>query len=99
VLVEQRFLRNQYLYLVVVAGMLAPASLLVLRVSTLRASVLPRHDGELQACGVGLLMVMLSSVVVISLSTRKWIPAIAVVSACVALIAASLRPLDGQDVA
>jgi hypothetical protein len=76
----------------------ALASLLVLLLSTLRASFSPGSDAELRVCGVGVLMAMISSVVMISLS-RIWIAAVVVVSGCVAVIAASQRHAEGRDVA
>jgi hypothetical protein len=71
----------------------------VLLLSTLRASSSRGSDAELRACGVGELMAMISSVVMISLSPRNWIAAVVVVSGCVAVIAASQRHAEGRDVA
>ncbi len=100
----RRFLHNQYLYLVLVAGVPGLIAFLVFLGKTLRlAWRRNERDPSMAACGVGLATIMLSSVVMLYFSVPDMTAAIGVISgAIVASTARSAAPetawrRDGHD--
>ena len=85
---RQLYLHNQYLYLVVAGGAPALLAFLCFIGALLHAAWFgPQRRTELAACGVGFVMLLVSSVVMISFSTRNWTVAIGVVSGAVVALA------------
>jgi hypothetical protein len=94
--VRQLFLHNQYLYLIVVAGLPALACYLVLLLSTVVTSWNPASgDRSLRPCAIGILMLMVSSTVTPTLSHPSWTVSMGIVFGSIALLArlpAALAP-------
>ena len=90
----RRFLHNQYLYLVLVAGVPGLIAFLVFLAKTLRlAWRRNERDPNMAACGVGLATIMLSAVVMLYFSVPDMTAAIGVISgAIVASTARSAAP-------
>lgn len=66
----QVFLHNQYLYLLLVGGLPALIAFLVFLGSALRLAFMRRaHDPAIAACGVGIALLMISSIVAIYFTT------------------------------
>jgi O-antigen ligase len=84
----QLYLHNQYLYLIVIGGIPALAALLGFFALVLRDCWRRRGDVVVIACGAGLMMVIVSSWVMISLSVRNWTLAIALACGAIAALAA-----------
>jgi O-antigen ligase len=85
------YLHNQYLYLVVVAGIPGLLAFLAALVLGLRTAWSERADRTVRALGTGLIMLGFSSVVMISLSTRNWTVAIGVVLGAITVLAAARK--------
>lgn len=80
----QLFIHNQYLYLVLIAGVPGLIAFLVfLGVPVLRAVRRTPRDPAIAACGVGLLLIMISSVVAIYLTTDDWTPLLALLAGAI----------------
>jgi O-antigen ligase len=86
--VRQLFLHNQYLYLVVVAGLPALGCYLVLLLSSVVAAWSPpSRDRSLRPCAIGILMLMVSSTVTITLSNASWTVPMGILFGSIALLA------------
>jgi O-antigen ligase len=84
----QLYLHNQYLYLLIVGGVPALLAFLAFLGALLWSAWSARaYATELRSCGVGFVMLMVSSVVMISFSTRNWTAAIAVVGGAAMVLA------------
>jgi O-antigen ligase len=84
----QLFLHNQYLYLLIVGGVPALLAFLAFLVALLWSAWSARaYATELRSCGVGFVMLMVSSAVMISFSTRNWTAAIGVVGGAAMVLA------------
>ncbi|HEV7770563.1 MAG TPA: O-antigen ligase family protein [Solirubrobacterales bacterium] len=79
--IPQLFLHNQYLYLVLIAGIPGLIAFLVfLGVPVLHSIRRVPRDPAIAACGVGILLIMISSVVAIYLTTDDWTPLLALLA-------------------
>jgi O-antigen ligase len=87
----QLFLHNQYLYLVLVAGLPGLICFLLFLGSVLRAAWTRRSRGDstLWAPGVGLAMAMLSALAMISFSVDNWTAVIGLLAGAIVAIADS----------
>ncbi len=92
--VPQRFIHNQYLYLVVVGGAGAVLAFLAYLGITLRAAWRGRHrDAALGTLFTGLVMVMLSSTVMLSFSDSSFLVLLALVGGAVYALTQESEPL------
>jgi O-antigen ligase len=78
-IVNQNFVHNQYIYLLMIGGIPLLVAFVVFVVSVL-GSVFRRRDPVALACAVGLFMVMVSGVVMISFSSFEMVGALALVA-------------------
>lgn len=80
----QLFLHNQYVYLVLIAGVPGLIAFLVfLGLPVLHSVRRAPRDPAIAACGVGILLIMISAVVAIYFTTDDWTPLLALLAGAI----------------
>jgi O-antigen ligase len=79
-IVNQNFVHNQYIYLLMIGGIPLLVAFVVFVASVLGTVIRRRRDPVVLSCAVGLFMVMVSGVVMISFSSFEMVGALALVA-------------------